>query len=179
MLCIWSSWCHCHPIISYSSKIQNGVPFCCRLTQVVPEKRPLNECSSSSSSEFVDELEANVWLLQCYHYVTVFLYSNGVLAFAAILRILWRLNSQVFVIGSLMHCWQRSRVVVSVSECRCQALTSVRMSSCVRCVRQSATLFCRWCRHSRRSTKTGSCISYHLSGFYSSFVLFQYGWDVC
>jgi len=47
MLCIWSSWCHCHPIISYSSKIQNGLPFWCRLTQVVLEKRPLNRCSSS------------------------------------------------------------------------------------------------------------------------------------
>jgi len=45
MICIWSSWCHCHPIISYSSKIQNGLPFLCRLTQVVLEKRPLNGCS--------------------------------------------------------------------------------------------------------------------------------------
>jgi len=33
-----SSWCHCHPIISCSSKIQNGLPFWCRLTQVVLEK---------------------------------------------------------------------------------------------------------------------------------------------
>jgi len=48
MICIWSSWCHCHPIISCSSKIQNGLPFWCRLTQVVLEKRPLNGCSSSS-----------------------------------------------------------------------------------------------------------------------------------
>jgi len=45
MICIWSSWWHCHPIISYSSKIQNGLPFWCRLTQVVVEKRPLNRCS--------------------------------------------------------------------------------------------------------------------------------------
>jgi len=35
MICIWSSWCHCHPIISCSHKIQNGLPFFwCRLTQV-------------------------------------------------------------------------------------------------------------------------------------------------
>jgi len=47
-ICIWSSWCHCHPIISCCSKIQNGLPFWCRLTQVVLEKRPLNGCSSSS-----------------------------------------------------------------------------------------------------------------------------------
>jgi len=26
-LCIWSSWCHCHPIISYFIKIQNGSSF--------------------------------------------------------------------------------------------------------------------------------------------------------
>jgi len=45
MICIWSCWCHCHPIISCSSKIQNGLPFWCRLTHVVLEKRPLNGCS--------------------------------------------------------------------------------------------------------------------------------------
>ena len=44
MICIWSSWCHCHPIISCFSKIQNGLPFWCRLIQVVLEKRPLNVC---------------------------------------------------------------------------------------------------------------------------------------
>jgi len=27
MICIWSSWCHCHPIISCFIKIQNGLPF--------------------------------------------------------------------------------------------------------------------------------------------------------
>jgi len=32
------------PIISCFSKIQNGLPFWCRLTQVVLEKRPLNVC---------------------------------------------------------------------------------------------------------------------------------------
>jgi len=51
MICIWSSWCYCHPIISSSSKIQKGgLPFWCQLTQIVLEKRPLNKCSSSSSS---------------------------------------------------------------------------------------------------------------------------------
>ena len=49
MICIWSSWCHCHPIISCSSKIQNGLAFWCHLTEVVLEKRPINGCSSSSS----------------------------------------------------------------------------------------------------------------------------------
>jgi len=40
-----SSWCH--PVIFSSSKIQNGLPFWCRLTQLVLENRPLNGCSSS------------------------------------------------------------------------------------------------------------------------------------
>ena len=38
MICIWSSWCHCHPIISCFIKIW--------LTQVVLEKRLLNGCLS-------------------------------------------------------------------------------------------------------------------------------------
>jgi len=41
MICIWSGWCHCHPIISCFSKIQNGLPFWCRLTQVVLEKKAI------------------------------------------------------------------------------------------------------------------------------------------
>ena len=49
MICIWSSWCHCHPIISCFSKIENGLPIWCRPTQVVLEKRPLNGCSSIGS----------------------------------------------------------------------------------------------------------------------------------
>jgi len=49
MMCILPSWCHCHPIISCPSKIQNGLPFWCRLTAVVLEKKPLNRCSSSNS----------------------------------------------------------------------------------------------------------------------------------
>ena len=50
IICICTSWCHCHPIISCYRKIRNGLPFRCRLTQAVLEKRPLNGCSSSSSS---------------------------------------------------------------------------------------------------------------------------------
>jgi len=34
---------HCHSIISCSSKIQNGSPFWCQLTEVVLEKRPLTD----------------------------------------------------------------------------------------------------------------------------------------
>ena len=39
--CRWSSWCHCHPMISCSSKIQNGLPFWCQHTQVVLEKKTI------------------------------------------------------------------------------------------------------------------------------------------
>ena len=47
-----SRWCHCHPIISCSSKIQNALPFWCRLAHNVLEQRPLNGCSSNSSCIF-------------------------------------------------------------------------------------------------------------------------------
>jgi len=61
IICVWSSWCHCHPIISCFSKIQNGLPFWCRLNQVVLEKRPLNGWSTSSSSSLC--LFGSVWQL--------------------------------------------------------------------------------------------------------------------
>ena len=44
LICIWFSWCHCHPIISCFSKIQNGLSFWYQPTQVVLEKRPLYVC---------------------------------------------------------------------------------------------------------------------------------------
>jgi len=40
IVCISSSWCHCHPKTP-SSKSRLVLPFCYRLTQVVLEKRPL------------------------------------------------------------------------------------------------------------------------------------------
>jgi len=53
MIFIWSSWCHCHLIISCFIKILNGLPFWCRLTQVVLEK---NGCSMWSQSNITDRL---------------------------------------------------------------------------------------------------------------------------
>jgi len=55
MICIWSSWCHCYPIISCFIKIQNGSAFLVPAYPGCPGKRPLNgssssSCSSSSSS---------------------------------------------------------------------------------------------------------------------------------
>jgi len=39
MICIWYGWCQYHPIMSYSSKIDNHLPFWCRLTEVVPWRK--------------------------------------------------------------------------------------------------------------------------------------------
>jgi len=38
MICIWSSWCHCHPIISCFVKIQIGLTFLVPSYQGCPEK---------------------------------------------------------------------------------------------------------------------------------------------
>jgi len=39
MICIWSSWCQCHPIISCSIKIQNGLPFTGQLLFLTPNQQ--------------------------------------------------------------------------------------------------------------------------------------------
>ena len=53
IVCIWSSWCLCiqksrSSLASFKSRLI--LPFWYRLTQVVPEKTPLNGCSSSNSN---------------------------------------------------------------------------------------------------------------------------------
>ena len=42
--CIWPSWCHCYSLSLASVKSKLVLPFWYRLTQVVPDKRPLNGC---------------------------------------------------------------------------------------------------------------------------------------
>ena len=42
--CVWPSWCHCHSLSLASVKSRLVLPFWYRLTQVVPEKGPLNGC---------------------------------------------------------------------------------------------------------------------------------------
>ena len=71
MICIWSSWCYCHPIISCSSKIQNGLPFWCRLTQVVLEKTPLNGHDSSSSLIVTLFQELSLVVRRCWIHILV------------------------------------------------------------------------------------------------------------
>jgi len=44
MMCIWSSWCHCHYSFLASLKFRMVEPFWCWLTQVVLEKRYLIRC---------------------------------------------------------------------------------------------------------------------------------------
>ena len=42
--CIWPSWCHCHSLSVASLQSRLVLLFCYRLTQVVLDKGPLNEC---------------------------------------------------------------------------------------------------------------------------------------
>ena len=42
--CMWPSWCHCHSLSLASVKSRLVLPFCYRLTWVVPEKGPFNGC---------------------------------------------------------------------------------------------------------------------------------------
>ena len=42
--CTWPIWCHCHSLSLAPVKSRLVFPFWYRLTRVVPEKGPLNEC---------------------------------------------------------------------------------------------------------------------------------------
>ena len=42
MICIWSSWCHYHPVISCFIAIQNGLSFLVPAYWGCPGKKPLN-----------------------------------------------------------------------------------------------------------------------------------------
>jgi len=44
IICIWSSWCHCHPVISCFIKIQIGLAFLVPAYPGVVEKGLLNKC---------------------------------------------------------------------------------------------------------------------------------------
>jgi len=56
MICIWSSWCHCHPIISCHIKIQNGLTFLLPAYPGCPGKKAIrwvSVCMSGSIKTFV------------------------------------------------------------------------------------------------------------------------------
>jgi len=42
--CIWPSWCYCHSLSVASVKSRSVLPCWYRLTQVIPDKGPLNGC---------------------------------------------------------------------------------------------------------------------------------------
>jgi len=42
MTCIWSSWCHCHPIVSCFIKIQTGLTFLAPAYQCCPGEKAVN-----------------------------------------------------------------------------------------------------------------------------------------
>jgi len=49
MTCIWSSWCHCHPIISYFIKIHIGLTFLVPAYPGCPEKKAAKQFSACGS----------------------------------------------------------------------------------------------------------------------------------
>jgi len=53
IICIWSSWCHCHPIVSCFMKIQIGLTFLVQAYSGCPGKRPLNWCLSAMFIIFI------------------------------------------------------------------------------------------------------------------------------
>ena len=61
MTCIWSSWCHCHPIISCFIKIQHGLPFWCQLIQVVLEKGCKTMSELSSRYPYTHQSNCSTW----------------------------------------------------------------------------------------------------------------------
>jgi len=88
MMCIWCSWCHCHPIICCSSKIQNGLPYLTGvgLPRMSWEKRPLNGCSTSSSSS--SSSSSNNRRIYVGHCVSVVTHTCHLLAVCTTLPVL-------------------------------------------------------------------------------------------
>jgi len=58
------------PVISGFSKIQNGLPFWCRLTQAVLEKRPLNVCVLKKQLQTVLNFSGNTRKLSSLTFLT-------------------------------------------------------------------------------------------------------------
>ena len=70
--CIQPSWCHCHSLSLASVKSRLVLPFWYRLTRVVLDKGPLNECSGSSSSqEYKWWQKTAVWVTYRVHLAVI------------------------------------------------------------------------------------------------------------
>ena len=79
IVCIWSSWCHCHPQNPHHLLPHLNphwfLPFCYWITQVVLEKRPLNGCSSSSTFTFLANADDVCW--RYLTFLLVLVHSNN------------------------------------------------------------------------------------------------------
>ena len=73
--CIWHSWCHCHSLSLASVKSRLVLPFCYRLTWVIPEKGPLNGCVCACTRTYYSKWQLHsmqnndtkIWLQLCKH----------------------------------------------------------------------------------------------------------------
>ena len=71
LTCIWPSWCHCHSLSLASVKSWSVLPFWYRLTQLVPDKGPLNSTSPSCKSGTFSK-----WLLHLHDIKSFFITPN-------------------------------------------------------------------------------------------------------
>jgi len=65
IVCIWSSWCHCHPttpssLASFKSRLVSPIWYW--FTQVVLEKRPVNGCTNGWSRCCRTYINIAVWV---------------------------------------------------------------------------------------------------------------------
>jgi len=65
MICIWSSWCHCHPIISCFIKIHNGLAFLVPIYPSDPGCLSLLSLQCCEAPLNIDLVNVHVWLIDC------------------------------------------------------------------------------------------------------------------
>ena len=99
MICIWSSWCDCHPIVYSCIKIQLGLTFLLLAYQYCREKRPLNGCCVRLAVEDFSKL-VGIWSLFdswwsvswfCINLCSCWCYLRRKNGYVFIRRILWLL----------------------------------------------------------------------------------------
>jgi len=92
--CIWPSWCHCHSLPLASVKSRQVLPFWYQLTQVVPEKGPLNGC---------------VWSLITQQLTSTSGWTVKRLARSISASRSWRRRSSASSFSRASSCWRRMR----------------------------------------------------------------------
>ena len=106
MTCIWSSWCHCHPVISCFSKIQNSLSFWYWLTQVVLKKAIV---------------ATNAWFYQ--HWINLWLAMQSLTSYSVInLRLFYkRWSCSDYLLRDLQHLigWWKSPDIIIVCSANC------------------------------------------------------------